>query len=89
MQLDGLRTLNFTNVLYVLCPSSYCGLLGYDTVCIGRAYQSCGGRYYLNLKHVSELSWDSGMSCRTGVKEGVMKDGNYQSRPGIWKDQVP
>jgi hypothetical protein len=31
------------------------------------------------LSNVSELSWDSGGWCRTGVREWVTKDGNYQS----------
>jgi len=44
MQLDGLSMLNSTNVVYVLCPNSYCGLLGYDTMYIGREYQWRGGR---------------------------------------------
>ena len=67
MQLDGLSALNSTYVVYVLCPKSYCGLLGYDTVYIGREYQWCGGRCRLHLKHVNELSWDGGRLFRIGV----------------------
>ena len=69
MQFDELSTLNSTNVVYVLCPNSYCGLLGCDTVYTGREYQWSGGRYLLHLEHVIELSCDSGGWCRTGVRE--------------------
>ena len=69
MQLDELSSLNSMNVVYVLHPNSYCDLLGYDTVYIGREYQWFGGRCRLHLMYVSELSWDSGRSCRTGVRE--------------------